>query len=269
MVSANAEMQMRTPDDMCLLCEEKESIQKKSHIIPKFLGKGLYFDTSPKHGISFERTGRVSKIQEIEREDFILCPECEKGFSVLETYCALRLERYNEIRFADNFNHVKRGEFEFFECKNLDIKVFNLFIYTIVWRLSISQRFSFENFKLKQTDEIKIRDILKQYIKINESELFKGLASLKELPKHSHVIIRPNKKLRPPNAMLSAASRTDWLHELHLVDYIVFYLTDKDKLVDGFKEINNNNLEDLVKIGLVTPERWKSYNYDLINKIFK
>lgn len=262
-------MQMRTPNDICLLCEKKESTQKNSHIIPKFFGKGLYFDTSPKHSISFDRNGRTSKIQEIEREDFILCPECEKGISVLETYCALRLERYNEIRFANNFNHIRRGEFEFFECKNIDIKVFNLFIYSIVWRLSISQRFSFENFKINQTDETELKNILKLYIKPNEKELFKGLTNLKELPNHSHVIIRPNKKLRPPNAMLSAASRTNYLHELHLVDYIVFYLTEKDKLVDGLKEINNNISENLVKIGLVTPERWKSYNYDLINKIIK
>jgi hypothetical protein len=265
----NAEMKMRASGDICLLCEKRKATQKKSHIIPKFFGKGLYYDTSPKHSISFKRTGQTSKIQEIEREDFILCPECEKGFSVLETYCALRLERFNEIRFANNFNHIKRGEFEFFECKNLDIKVFNLFIYSIVWRLSISEKYSFEQFKLNQTDEIKLKDILKKYIKFNENDLFKELADLKELPGHSHVIIRPNKKLRPPNSMLSAASRTEWLHELHLVDYMVFYLTDKDKLVDGFKEINNNNLENFVKVGLTTPERWKSYNYDLINKIFK
>jgi hypothetical protein len=69
--------------------------------------------------------------------------------------------------------------------------------------------------------------------------------------------------------MLSAASRTEWLHELHLVDYIVLYLTDKDKLVDGLKEINNNNIESSVKVGLTTPERWKTYNYDILGKMFE
>lgn len=199
----------------------------------------------------------------------ILCKDCEKGFSVLETYCALRLERFNEIRFANNFNRVKRGEFEYVECKNLDIKIFNLFIYSIVWRLSVSQKFAFENFKLKKNDEKEIKNTLKKHIKTNQNHLFKGLAGLEELPNHSHVMIRPNKKLRPPNSMLSAASRNEWLHELHLVDYILFYLTDKDKLVDGLKEINNNKLDSLVKIGLTKPEMWRSYNNDLINKIIK
>lgn len=62
---------MRTPNDICFLCDENESKQKKSHIIPKFLAKGLYFDTSPKHSISFTEDGKSSKIQEIEREDFM------------------------------------------------------------------------------------------------------------------------------------------------------------------------------------------------------
>jgi hypothetical protein len=83
------------------------------------------------------------------------------------------------------------------------------------------------------------------------------------------VIIRPNKKLRPPTAMLSAASRDEWLHELHLVDYIIFYLTDKEKLVDGFIEIDNNNLENKVRVGLTSPDIWKNYNFDLIRKAFK
>ena len=258
---------MRASNDICLLCDEKESTQKKSHIIPKFFGKGLYFGTSPKHSISFEKTGRTSKIQEIEREDFILCPECEKGFSVLETYCVLRLERFNEIRFANNFKRIKRGDFEYFECKYLDVKIFNLFIYSIIWRLSISRKFAFMKFKLNQADEIELKNILIKYIKTNQSDLINGLNDLEKLPIHAHVIIRPSKKLRPPKSMLSAASRNQWLHELHLVDYIIFYLTDIDKLVDGFKEIDNNNLDNLVKVGLTTPEKWESYNYDLINKL--
>lgn len=260
---------MRTPTDICLLCEKNKSIQKNSHIIPKFFGQGLFYGTSPRHGLAIDKTGKRKKVQDILKEDYFFCPECEAGLSIFETYCILRLDRFNDIRCFNKFKKVKRGEFEYFECKELDIRIFNLFIYSIVWRVSLSESYAFGGFKLPKEEEEKLKVILKQFIKPNQRELIDELYKLKSLPIHSHVIIRPNRKLRPPSAMLSAASRDEWLHEMHLVDYIIFYITDREKLVDGFKEIDNNNLENQVKVGLTTPERWRSYNFELINKVIK
>jgi hypothetical protein len=118
-------------------------------------------------------------------------------------------------------------------------------------------------------EEEKLKVTLREFIKPNQGELIDELNKLKALPNHGHVIIRPNKKLRPPAAMLSAVSRDEWLHELHLVDYIIFYLTEKEKIVDGLLEIDNNNLVGKVRVGLTSPETWKNYNSDLIRKAFK
>lgn len=260
---------MRTPTDICLLCEKNKSIQKNSHIIPKFFGQGLFYGTSPRHGLSIDKTGKREKVQDILKEDYLFCPECEAGLSIFENYCILRLDRFNDIRYFNKFKKVKRGEFEYFECKELDIRIFNLFIYSIVWRVSISESYAFGGFKLPKVEEEKLKVILKEFIKPNQRELIYELDKLKSLPIHSHVIIRPIKKLRPPTAMLSAASRDEWLHEMHLVDYIIFYITDREKLVDGFKEIDNNNLENQVRVGLTSPDIWKNYNFDLIRKAFK
>jgi hypothetical protein len=260
---------MRAPTDTCLLCERNKSTQQNSHIIPKFFGKGLFYGTNPRHSLSIDKTGKKEKVQDIIKEDYLLCPECEKGLSIFETYCILRLNRFNDIRYFSKFNKIKRGEFEYFECKELDIRIFNLFIYSIVWRASVSESYEFGGFKLPKMEEEKLKVILDKFIKPNQTELIEKLEELNTLPIHSHVIIRPNKKLRPPSAMLSAASRDEWLHEMHLVDFIIFYITDREKLVEGFKEIDNNNLENRVRIGLTTPERWKAYNFELINKAIK
>ena len=135
--------------------------------------------------------------------------------------------------------------------------------------MSISNHYGFLKFKLPTQKEEELRKVLKEYIVPTQNALIDKLKELKELPNHSHVMIRPNKKLRPPSSMLSGASINDCIHQLHLVDYLIFYITDQDRLVKGFRELDNNNLDKLVRIGLTNPQMWESFNFDLINKMMK
>jgi len=260
---------MRQPTDKCLICNERNATKQNSHIIPKFFGKGIFFGTKPRYGLVLTKKVNTNKIQDIIKENYLFCPECEKGISVLETYCALRLDRFNDLRYYNSFNIFKRKEFEFFECKNIDKKIFNLFIYSIIWRVSISCHYLYSKFKLIESDEEKLRILLKIYLETTQEKLANKLVDLKELPSHSHVIIRPRKRLRPPSSMLSAASLNDSIHQLHLVDYLIIYITNPTKLVEVLKEIDNNNLENLVRVGLTDPKLWEKFNFDLINKILK
>lgn len=258
---------MREPTDKCLLCGENNSDKKNSHLIPKFFGNGIFEGTNPRHGIQISRNGKTSKIQDIFKEDYILCSNCEKGLGVLETYCYLRLERFDDLQYRNQFSTFKRGEFQYFECTELNNKIFNLFIYSIVWRLSISQHFAFENLKLSTQDEEKLRIALNNCISSTQSGLFENLDKFNNIIDHSHVIIRPTKKLRPPTSHLSAASIDDTIHQIFLVDYIVFYLTDKKKLFSAFVEIDNNSDIRNTRIGLIRPEKWENYNIEILNKL--
>lgn len=260
---------MRRPTDICVLCQENNSTQKNSHLIPKYLGKGIFEGTKPRHGISISKTGKRQKVQDIIKVDYLFCPECEKGFSIFETYCSFRLDRFNDYAYFNKYNRIKRGEFEYFECKDMDIRIFNLFIYSIVWRISISDSYEFGGFKLPEIEEEILRNILNGFRTSTQTELIDSIYKLKTLPNHSHIIIRPKKKLRPPNSMLSAASLNESIHELHLVDYIIFYFTNKDKITSELKEIDNNNLEELVKVGLVSIKSWKSYSNAMIKNAIK
>lgn len=260
---------MRQQFDKCLLCNERDALQKSSHIVPKFLGQGIFEGTKPRHGILWTKGDRKRKVQDTIKEDYIFCPGCERGISVLETYCSLRLEQYDNIRFFKNFKHFKNGEFEFFECRKFDIRIFNLFIYSIVWRVSICNDLGFLKFKLSNVDEEALRLILKENIKPSQNELIYQLDTLNVLPKHGHVIIRPKKKLRPPQSMMSAASNSEKIHQLHLVDYVLFYVTDRDKLVNTLEILDNNRLDRLVRIGLTDPIMWRTFNYDMIRQSIK
>jgi len=260
---------MRKPTDICLLCQEKNSTKKKSHLIPKFFGKGIFEGTSPRHGVGIYKTGKRERIQDTLKENYIFCPDCERGFSIFETYCSFRLERFNDYKYRSQYNRIKRGKFEYFECKELDIRIFNLLIYSIVWRVSVSESYAFGAFKLPNNEENALRILMKNYIKPTQTELFDHINKLDFLPNHSHIIIRPKKKLRPPNSMISAASLNEWVHEMHLVDYIIFYFTDKGKNAVGLEEIDNNNLDNLVRVGLLPIEDWKSYSNEMVSSILK
>lgn len=256
----------RQPTDLCLLCSERPSTQKKSHIIPKHFGQGIFHGTNPRHGIAITIDGKEKKVQDIIKQDFILCPYCEKGLSVIETYCILRLNKFNDLRYFDEFRRHKEGEFEFFEPKKIDNRVWNLFIYSIVWRLSMTDIFEFQKLKLPEEEENKLRLILKNFMTISQGELMEKINGLTTLPDHSHVILRPKKKLRPPGSMLSAASLDKDTHQIHLVDYLLIYLSDKNRLVDLLKRLDNNTLDRQPRIGLTTKEYWESFNFDLLNK---
>lgn len=256
---------MRNPTNICLLCREKKASKRNSHIIPKFMGQGIFDGIKPRHGIMLTNSEEPRKIQDIPKEDYLFCENCEKGFSIIETYCSWRLERYNKVNYLKHFNHEAIGGIKYVEFKDLDIRIFNLFIYSIIWRVSISNNY-FQKVKLQNNEEEKLRTILKQYSSSTQNDLLNSISNLKILPEHSHVIFRPVKKLRPPASMLSAGSYNDWMYQIHLVDYVLIYLTDNSQLINELRIIDNNRVENLVRIGLVDKDSWESFNFKSLDK---
>ena len=146
------------------------------------------------------------------------------------------------------------------------LRIFNLFIYSIVWRVSISNNYGFLGFKLSFSEEEKLRLMLKEYSSQSQKELFVKIDKIKSLPEHSHVIIRPIKKLRPPASMLSAASYNEIIHQIHLVDYVLIYQTNRDILTERFKEIDNNRFVGFVRVGITKKTNWEDFNRNMIKE---
>jgi hypothetical protein len=257
---------MRSSSDLCLLCESRNATQKNSHLIPKFFSEGLFYGTNPRHTLLVSRDKSKIKVQDTFKEDFLLCSDCEKGFSVLETYCSLRLGRIGNFRFFNQFASIVNGNFEMIGCKQMDIKVFNLFIYSIIWRASVSTHVGFTNFNLESSDVELLRETLATNIAPSQNKLMNKMNNLSSLPNHGHVLIRPKKILRPPSSMMSAASYDTWLHQIHLVDYVLFYLTDPSKLINTLTILNNNRTNGLVRIGMIDSKEWKDFNLDMMKE---
>jgi len=260
---------MNNPIKKCALCLEKEASQKNSHIIPKFLGEKLFAESNPRHSLLFTSEGKQMKVQDTPKEDNLFCQDCEKGFNIYETYCSIRLSRYDDLKYrnSNNFGNIKIGEIECFYPKNLDIRIFNLFLYSIVWRASVSDSDVFQNFKLSSEDEDLLRVILMKYTALNQAELINKLISFKELPPHCHFIFRPNRKLKTPNSGLYLKKIDDNFYHLGLVDYMLFYYTDDRKVFPGFEALDNNRLQGHVLVGLLPEEIWRESNSTIIKAL--
>src|SRR5665647_1367099 len=260
---------MRQSSDKCLLCNVNEATQKNSHLIPKFFGQALYYGTNPRHSILISKNGYKKKVQDIVKEDYLFCKSCEMGFSIYETYCSLRLSRFDNLKYHDKFQRITLNDFEYFESIDLDIRIFNLFVYSIVWRVSISENLAFKAFSLNDFEKEKLRLVLLDFSKTNQEDLLNEINKFQNIEMHYHVFVRPNKLLRPPNSMLSAASYNDILHQINLVDYVLLYSTSYNSFTPRFKVLDNNRLSGRVKIGLIDKTKWINFNKDMFNEAMK
>lgn len=149
---------------ICNLCnEEKETLQRKSHIIPSFFFRYLrnkegelkkfrakdVREGEPENGVSSKE----------EFEHGILCEECEKEVlnGKYEDYVA-------KVLSGDGLSRSKlpRGtEFDtFVEFENVDLARVKLFFLSILWRASISDRQVYSEIQLDSSQQEKLRRMI-------------------------------------------------------------------------------------------------------------
>jgi hypothetical protein len=160
---------MRKPTDICLLCQVNLATKTNSHIYPKFLSTNfLGAKGTPRKGFDLSSDkvldSKPKVIQDSPKEDYILCEECEAYFSVLEGIAS--------DTFINWQSKVDKGEYslnpiidglDIVECNTADKKTIHLFIYSIFWRVSISEIDLFENIKITADFEEELRTTLMAY----------------------------------------------------------------------------------------------------------
>lgn len=179
------------------------------------------------------------------------------------------MTRYDEYKYRtnDNYEPLNIGEFVCFSPKLLNILIYNLFIYSVVWRVSVSESDVFTSFKLEAPHEERLRKILKSFTSQSQTELFEKVNLNSELPDFSHFIFRPDRKLKTPNSGLFLKSINKDFHHLSLVDYSLFFYTDRKKVFPGFEVFDNNRNNGLAIIGLLSEDMWRNINFTLIKTL--
>lgn len=149
----------------CKLCNLNDADQTGSHILSALSVKSMIGDRGKEKGyvISPDATENYRKNVKADliKEDYILCRSCEQRISYAEGYIASEFS--NKIRksnFKVNFPVSYLDEIEFVTCEKLNPHAFQIFLFSLIWRASLSNTKVFLPFKLSQNVEDALREIL-------------------------------------------------------------------------------------------------------------
>ena len=140
----------------CLLCGKSGELVKISHIIPRFMYKGMENDRN-KIGVSILKNNLKTET-EIEYRYFdkdILCLDCERvKLSQLDNYGNRVL--FGDQKMNDPFKSITLEYSEMKVCviENFDYLKFKLFLLSVLWRADKSKHVFFENVNLSSRSEV-------------------------------------------------------------------------------------------------------------------
>ena len=242
---------MRKPTDPCLLCLINLATKTKSHIYPKFISTNFLGPKgTPRRGFSLSsetqsRQKPPEVIQDSPKEDYILCEECEAFFSVLEGIASDVFANWRtKVASGEYIQKSIIDDMDIVECNSADKRTIHLFVYSIFWRVSVSEIELFENARLEKGFEEELRLLLMAY---RYSKRIDYSTSLEAAPNFRFF----------PNTILTAKSFKDETANLLfapfssnpyclVVDRFAFmlYRVPTDMKVDFIRNLSNNALND-------------------------
>ncbi|WKN31349.1 hypothetical protein PZB74_20580 [Porifericola rhodea] len=259
-------MIIRTPNDDCLLCQKNKATKKNSHIASKFLGKSILGKTGPRKGYILDSSKPHVKprvFQDSPKESYILCPDCEKYLECLETYVAENFtKRLLNERFNKNFEYkMNEGGVEYAICKNLNNKLFRLFIISLFWRGSISNEEPFTSFNISEQDKLRVVLQESNSTDIQAIKLKKPHANLHEF---QIVVMRSKNSHDPTGNFFYANGENDNLYQLILNEYKFFISLESNSALQKFQFLNNVGNTNFI-IGLLPDQTWRKLRKGLID----
>lgn len=257
---------MIVDEQECKLCRVTLADKKNSHIVPKFLTKSLYPATRHKKTLAIKKDGSSSEPQDTPKEDFILCTSCEKRIEIVETLFAPHIRSIHSHKtLPHKFDRIIQGQREYLICKEIDYKLFRLFFYSIVWRLSISRLDAYRGFKLSESDEEMLREVLDSNLSSTQRSLLQKLPHITAMPEYHICVVKPRVKTNPPGGILSAMSSGGKNHLVMLVDFAVFFIT-ADEMHPALLSLSNKYSTTVI-IGLGDNDQWVELNRTLVHKM--
>ncbi len=122
------------------------------------------FGTPRRGHLMGTHTTRRSKItQDSAKEDYLFCSGCEDRLSRIERYVANEFfNKYKDPAFQQDFPITYRGllipvEMDVMQALKVNQGIMRLFIYSLLWRASISSEAGFKTFKLEDRVEERLR----------------------------------------------------------------------------------------------------------------
>lgn len=260
---------MRYSTDFCLLCLSNAATKTSSHIIPRFLSTDFLGSKDSRKGFQLYGDKPVDQspktVQDSPKEDFILCEDCEKYFSILEGIASPIFKMFNlKIQSGDFIVNKISDDTGIVDCINIDNRTMKLFLYSIFWRVSISNVDLFHNFKINNIFEEEIRKSLLNYKAITHTVYINILKQNPPFAVFPISIVTADTFL-DETANVLCALPLDKAYKF-LIDKFCFFLFEKsdDIPVDFLKASSNIYIDDARMI-LFSQNYW---HYNIIQPIF-
>ncbi|MEQ6120555.1 hypothetical protein [Reichenbachiella sp. MALMAid0571] len=259
---------MRTAQDICLLCLNENATQRNSHIVSKFISKGILGAKGSRKGfiLDTENPERPKPDQDTAKEDFILCPSCESYLHVLETYIAENLhKRILHQKYNDDFTYrTNPGGLEYAICNNVNRLVARLFFTSIYWRCSITSTLPFVDFKLAEEELIRKELFRHKTQSISDLLIDNDDLTLNNKPL---VIIRSKKGRDQTYNYLIDRIIDDGTYLLGLNEYLTMFGVNETLITQQFGSLANKGEKPLTVI-IANGEMWNSFTQNVI-KLYK
>ncbi|WP_314235932.1 hypothetical protein [Capnocytophaga sputigena] len=171
---------MNSNNNKCIICDEKADA-KGSHIVPANLLKSSigeryreesYEINATKATVEsyFGRENPKNTSTEIKRKpylrDYILCQECEKSLSKLESdFSQEFLNKFRDEKYRQNFKiEVYDDNIKVFTPKRIDKNRIYAFLYSVIYRYCMDSGIYENDYCIKNDELEKIKSYLKEYI---------------------------------------------------------------------------------------------------------
>ena len=250
--------------NLCPLCHTNIADKKNSHIIPKFLGKALFKNVKPKHSLQVDRSGKPRKIQDIPKQDYLICSDCEKRIGILETYFAKKLIAINDYQNRkDKFEISEIGPNKILNCLDLNPLLFKLFYLSMIWRLSKTFSPLFKNFKLPTDIESEIGSFLNTNLYPTHRELLENITLIKSFPEYHLMAYKQKVGRKNFSGILTAFQMSKDHFGIFTSDMILFFYLNENKMDFQSKLISNRD-DGIVKFVLADSIQWRGISSAVI-----
>jgi len=192
---------------------------------------------------------------------------CEKRIEVIETLFSKIIDDiHNYEKHPNKFTLGRLGTQDFINCNDLNPVLYKLFLYSLVWRASISGLYECEPFKLDSEAEEVIRVFLHKNLAKTKLLLLQNASSTREIPKYHSCIIKPIVKANYSRGILSITSMSKTAHALFLIDFAIFFYTDETSVGNVLIHYSNKENENVI-VALGRVQAWIELNQMFVTKM--
>jgi len=241
-------------ENICKLCCQNEATQKNSHIFPRFFKKNYLKTNKSFHYYDISKQKSEKVVQDLPKEDYTFCPDCERRFQTLEHYASLYLN--NSFKKSKEYSISKNHS----DCQlalNCNPKILTLFVYSLIWRAHISTDKVFKDFILPDNCEKNLRETLFEIVPPKITELPNRLYLLKN-QRWNYIFLKPtNKKGIYHVINYNDNIKKKGLAFMHTFEYAIIFILNRKAIPEKFDDYVNKKFET-IKFLMMKKERWNS-----------